>query len=117
MLAVMATVDLPVRERGVCCTPVRRLSPRKVDQLNEVLKALADPTRIEIVAILRDAKQPVCVCDLNGAFDLTQPTLSHHMAKLRGAGLVESEKRGIWSFYRLRDDLSPAARRLVDAIA
>lgn len=117
MLAVVATTALPVRERGVCCTPVRRLRPERVEQLSEALKALADPTRIEIVAILRDAKDPVCVCDLTGAFDLTQPTLSHHMAKLRGAGLVESEKRGIWVFYRLRDDLSPAARRLVDAIA
>lgn len=88
----------------------------RVEQLSEVLKALADPTRLEIVAILRDATEPVCVCDLTTTFDLSQPTLSHHMARLREAGLVESEKRGIWSFYRLRGDLPAPARRLVEAI-
>ncbi len=108
--------SVPVRERGVCCAPVRRLAPKRVEQLSELLKALADPTRVEIVAILREAKDPLCICDLTAAFDLTQPTLSHHMAKLREAGIVESEKRGIWTFYRLRDDLSPEARRLVNAV-
>ena len=116
MLAPMAAETLPVRERGVCCAPPRRLRPERVERLNEVLKALADPTRLEIVAILREATEPVCVCDLTAAFDLSQPTLSHHMAKLRDAGLVESEKRGIWAFYRLRGDLAPEARRLVEAI-
>ena len=105
------------RQRGVCCALPRRLRPEKVDQLTDVLKALADPTRVEIVSILRSAEQPVCICDLTAAFELSQPTLSHHMAKLRDAGLVEVEKRGIWAFYRLRTDLPAAARRLVEAIA
>ena len=88
----------------------------RVEQLSEILKALSDPTRLEIVAILRDATEPVCVCDLTSTFDLSQPTLSHHMARLRQAGLIESEKRGIWAFYRLRTDLSPQVRRFVEAI-
>lgn len=112
----MATVQLPVRERGVCCAPTRRLRPERVEALSDVLRALADPTRLEIVAILRGAEAPVCVCDLVASFDLSQPTLSHHMAKLREAGLVEVEKHGIWAFYRLRDDMPAGARRLVDAI-
>lgn len=92
------------------------MSAERVEQLSEVLKALADPTRLEIVAILRDATDPVCVCDLTSTFDLSQPTLSHHMARLRQAGLIESEKRGIWAFYRLRPDLPGHVKRFVEAI-
>jgi ArsR family transcriptional regulator, arsenate/arsenite/antimonite-responsive transcriptional repressor len=114
----MATaVPLPLRERGVCCAPPRRMSAGKVGELSTVLKALADPTRLEIVGILRNAKEPICICDLQVGFDLSQPTLSHHMATLRKAGLVESGKTGIWAFYALRKDLSGPVRRIVDAIA
>ncbi|MBI2773009.1 MAG: winged helix-turn-helix transcriptional regulator [Chloroflexi bacterium] len=89
----------------------------KVGELSTVLKALADPTRLEIMTILRDSKDPVCICDLQVGFDLSQPTLSHHMAKLRAAGLVESGQNGIYCFYALRKDLSGPVRRIVDAIA
>jgi ArsR family transcriptional regulator len=58
----------------------------------------------------------VCICDFTATFDISQPTVSHHMAKLREAGLVDVTKRGIWSFYRLAPDLSPATRRILDAI-
>jgi ArsR family transcriptional regulator len=104
------------RERGVCCAPARRLRPANAARLSEVLKALADPTRLEIVAILRAADEPVCVCDFVATFRLSQPTVSHHMARLREAGLVESEKRGIWAFYRLRRDLPAPTRRLIEAL-
>lgn len=110
----MATVVEAVpRQRGVCCAPRLRMRSEKADELSTVLKALADPTRLQMALILRDATDPVCICDFTGAFDLSQPTVSHHMARLREAGLVESEKIGIWSFYRLRDDLRPATRRLL----
>lgn len=112
----MATPVPAPRERGVCCTPPRRLRPERVAQLSDVLKALADPTRLEMAAILRDADEPVCICDLTAAFDLAQPTVSHHMARLREAGLVAAQKQGIWTFYRLRDDLPAPVRRLVDAV-
>jgi ArsR family transcriptional regulator len=115
----MATTELiPMadRERGVCCVPTRRLREGKVHQMSEVLKALADPTRLEMVTILKDATEPVCVCDFVATFGLSQPTVSHHMARLREAGLVESEKRGIWAFYRLRRDLPAVTRRLVEAL-
>lgn len=112
----MTVLPMAPRQRGVCCAPERRMSAERVEQLSEVLKALADPTRLEIVAILRDATDPVCVCDLTSTFDLSQPTLSHHMARLRQAGLIESEKRGIWAFYRLRPDLPGHVKRFVEAI-
>ncbi len=104
------------RERGVCCVPERRLRTQKVAQLSDVLKALADPTRLEMVAILRTADEPVCVCDFVATFGLSQPTVSHHMARLRATGIVECEKRGIWAFYRLRRDLPAATRRIIEAL-
>ena len=108
---------LPERERGVCCPPTIRLRPEKVAGTSEILKALADPTRLQMAIALRDAKEPLCICDFTATFDLSQPTVSHHMAKLKGAGLVEVTKGGIWSFYRLAPDLPPAGRRILEAIS
>src|SRR5439155_24556414 len=107
---------LPERERGVCCPPTLKARPQKIEQTSEILKALADPTRLQIALCLRDAKEPVCICDFTATFDISQPTVSHHMAKLREAGLVDVTKQGLWSFYRLSPDLSAAARRILDAI-
>lgn len=107
---------LPERERGVCCPPTLRSRPEKVEQTSEILKALADPTRLQMALALREAKEAICICDFTASFDLSQPTVSHHMAKLREAGLVEVTKRGIWSFYRLAPDLPTATRRILDAI-
>ncbi|HEV8470483.1 MAG TPA: metalloregulator ArsR/SmtB family transcription factor [Candidatus Limnocylindria bacterium] len=107
---------LPERERGVCCPPTIKARPEKVEQTSEILRALADPTRLQIAMALRDAQEPVCICDFTATFDISQPTVSHHMAKLREAGLVEVTKRGIWSFYRLAPDLPPATRRILQAL-
>jgi ArsR family transcriptional regulator len=63
-------------------------------------KALADPTRVEIVRRLSCCDE-CCVCDLNAVFDLAQPTISHHLKVLRDAGLVEAQRRGTWAYYRL----------------
>jgi ArsR family transcriptional regulator len=110
---------LPVveRERGVCCTVKLELAPAKSEQLAAVLKALADPTRLQMVLALRAATQPICVCDFTAAFGLSQPTVSFHMGKLRAAGLVEATKQGIWSYYRLRPHLSDGVRTIIDALA
>ena len=80
---------LPERVKGVCCPPSIMVPPAKVDASVEVLKALADPTRLQMVAVLKRSTRPVCICDFTAAFELSQPTISHHMAKLRDAGLVE----------------------------
>ncbi len=107
---------LPERERGVCCPPSLKVRPERVAGTTEILKALADPTRLQMALALRDATEPVCVCDFTASFDLSQPTVSHHMARLRDAGLVEVTKKGIWSFYRLRQDLPAPTRRLIEAL-
>src|SRR5260370_4855250 len=70
--------------------------------LAQVFKALGDPVRIRLVSLI-GAHQggEVCVCDLTTAFDLTQPTISHHLKVLRQAGIIDSERRGTWVYYRL----------------
>jgi ArsR family transcriptional regulator len=108
---------LPERERGVCCTVRLELAPTRAHEVATVLKALADPTRVQMVLALREAKSPACICDFTATFGLSQPTVSHHMRKLREAGLVEASRRGLWTYYRLRPHLSERARRIVDALA
>ena len=109
----MALKELTVlRERGVCCA-LPEVDPGWADKTAALLRALADPTRLTMVAALWKAEQPVCICDFTATLELTQPTISHHMARLKDAGLVEADKKGIWAYYRLRDDLSPATRRLL----
>ena len=70
--------------------------------LARVFKALGDPVRLRLVSLI-GAHQggEVCVCDLTTAFDLTQPTISHHLKVLREAGIITSERRGTWVYYRL----------------
>jgi ArsR family transcriptional regulator len=70
-----------------------------------------------MVGMLRRAKKPVCICDFTAAFELTQPTISHHMGKLREVGLVEVTRRGIWSYYRLHPELDWKSRALLDLLA
>ena len=113
----MALVELPVRKRGVCCDLELAPEPAKLVQTVEVLKALADPTRLSMVATLRKHGEPACICDLVAVYELTQPTISHHMAVLREAGLVECEKRGLYGFYWLRQDVPAPIRRLIDDLA
>jgi ArsR family transcriptional regulator, arsenate/arsenite/antimonite-responsive transcriptional repressor len=111
---VKATV--PERVKGVCCPPAIPLPLAKVDASVEVLKALADPTRLQMVGVLKRASGPVCICDFTAAFDLSQPTISHHMAKLKEAGLVDVSRAGIWAYYRLAGDLDKKTRALLDVL-
>ncbi|HEX3805691.1 MAG TPA: metalloregulator ArsR/SmtB family transcription factor [Gaiellaceae bacterium] len=91
---------LPVLQ-PLCCGPdVPVLPARAAEEIAALFKALADPTRVAIVNRLAAAEE-ACVCDLTAAFDLSQPTVSHHLKLLRDAGLVEAERRGTWSYYRL----------------
>jgi ArsR family transcriptional regulator len=71
-------------------------------RLAQAFKALGDPVRLRLASLIaaRDGGE-VCVCDLTSAFDLTQPTISHHLRVLREAGLIDSERRGTWVYYRL----------------
>jgi ArsR family transcriptional regulator len=88
----------------ICCDPTTEPMPREAAaDLAGTFKALADPTRVAIVNRLSTMPE-VCVCDLTAAFDLSQPTVSHHLRILRDAGLVEAERRGTWAYYRLVPD-------------
>jgi ArsR family transcriptional regulator len=70
--------------------------------LARVFKALGDPVRLRLVSLIgARAGGEVCVCDLTSAFDLSQPTISHHLKVLREAGLIDSDRRGTWVYYRL----------------
>jgi ArsR family transcriptional regulator len=109
----VAIKELPmVRERGACCDlPVVKES--WANETSDLMKALADPTRLTILASLWKSDDPICICDFTAGLGLTQPTISHHMAKLKAARLVESEKRGIWIYYRLRNKLAPSTRQVL----
>src|SRR5712691_12768408 len=101
-----------LRQRGACCElPVVKES--WANQTSDLMKALADPTRLTMLASLWKADAPICICDFTAGLELTQPTISHHMARLKDAGLVESEKRGIWIYYRLSDKLPTPTRELL----
>jgi ArsR family transcriptional regulator, arsenate/arsenite/antimonite-responsive transcriptional repressor len=84
-----------------CCAPVVYPDVDRPQALRmaEVAKALGDPIRLQIVDVLRKHAGKVCVCELVPLFDVSQPTLSHHLKKLRDAGIVDSERRGLWAYY------------------
>ncbi len=67
-----------------------------------IFKALSDETRLRILALLSSGE--LCVCDLMAALELPQSTVSRHLAYLRNAGLVDDERRGVWMFYRLKQE-------------
>ena len=97
---------LPVLDPGqrACCPPLTQapLGEGEAAELAQVLKALADPVRLRLLSLIgaHDGGE-ACVCDLTGAFDVTAPTISHHLKVLREAGLIISERRGTWVYYRL----------------
>lgn len=98
--------SLPVVQPPACCAPgAPVLDPAAAAALAAGFKALADPTRVAIVNRLAAAAAgEVCVCDLTDAFDLGQPTISHHLKVLREAGLVAAARRGKWAYYRIEPD-------------
>jgi ArsR family transcriptional regulator len=90
---------------AVCCSPLSAgpLSAEQASVVAPLLKALADPVRLRLMSLV--ASHPggeACVCDLNDAFDLSQPTISHHLKVLHDAGLLDRDKRGVWVYYRAR---------------
>ena len=100
-------VDLelaPKRKRAAgerCCEPVVYPDVEREQALRmaAVARALGDPIRLQLVDVLRRHAGQVCVCELVPLFDVSQPTLSHHLKRLRQAGIVDSERRGLWAYY------------------
>ncbi|MEW2359895.1 metalloregulator ArsR/SmtB family transcription factor [Spirillospora sp. NPDC029432] len=86
-----------------CCAPLSdsALSEAEAADLAKVFKALSDPVRLRLLNMIASAEGgEACVCDLTGPFELTAPTISHHLKVLRQAGVIEGERRGTWVYYR-----------------
>ena len=89
-----------------CCEPVvyPDIERGHAERMASVAKALGDPIRLQLVDVLRKHAGKVCVCELVPLFDLSQPTISHHLKVLREAGIVASERRGLWAYYYVLPD-------------
>ncbi len=89
-----------------CCDPVAYpdVEPAEAERIAEVAKALGDPIRLQLVDVLRKHAGKVCVCELTPLFEVSQPTVSHHLKVLRDAGIVDSERRGLWAYYYVRPE-------------
>ncbi len=108
-------IELTPVETAACCSPLAR-EPMPAEQAERVaylFKALADPVRLRLLSlVLSHEGGEACVCDLNEAFDLAQPTISHHLKVLNTCGLLDREKRGVWVYYRARPDALRAVSSL-----
>jgi ArsR family transcriptional regulator len=102
---------------GPCCTPLSAapLDRVRAEDLATLLKAVADPTRLQLMSLVAAAGDgEACVCDLTAPLGLTQPTVSHHLKVLVDAGLLHRERRGIWAYYSLVRDRFDQIRTLLD---
>ena len=107
---------LPKAKRAAgerCCEPVvlPEVDPVGAERIAAVAKALGDPIRLQLVDVLRRHAGEVCVCELEPLFEIAQPTLSHHLRKLREAGILGVERRGLWAYYYVLPDALEELRR------
>lgn len=101
-----------------CChAPTLPLADEVARDEARLFRALGDETRLQIVRLLAQQTEPLCVCHLEASFELSQPTISHHLKVLREAGLVTTERRGVWIYYQLDRDRFQALRGLVEAVS
>ncbi|MQA25416.1 MAG: metalloregulator ArsR/SmtB family transcription factor [Micromonosporaceae bacterium] len=84
-----------------CCAPLtaRALDEAQAADVAKAFKALGDPVRLRLLSLITSAQGEICVCDLTGGFEVSGPTISHHLKILREAGLVDCERRGTWVYY------------------
>jgi ArsR family transcriptional regulator len=111
--SLTATVELKEQPRSAgCCAealPVR-LSAEAAQHFSDDLQVLAHPIRMQILDILGRSASQVCVCDLEAALPVKQPTVSHHLRLLREAGLIDCERRGLWAYYFVQREALAALR-------
>ena len=114
-----ATIEIPLVDRlQACCTSLVGEAIPQADAViaASVFKALADPARVRLISMIAKAgPEGACVCDLNEALDLAQPTVSHHLKVLLEAGLVERERRASWAYYRTRPGALEGIARILSA--
>jgi ArsR family transcriptional regulator len=118
--SAVSPLTLTPVETAACCSPLMRepLSSEQADRLAPLLKALADPVRLRLVSIVAASEGgEACVCDLNDAFELSQPTISHHLKVLHDAGLLDRTKRGVWVYYAVRREVLTDVATLIGGSA
>jgi ArsR family transcriptional regulator len=102
-----SVLELTPVETVACCSPLAKqpLTSEQAERIAPLLKALADPVRLRLLSLVAShADGEACVCDLNDAFDLSQPTISHHLKVLHEVGLLDRTKRGVWVYYSIKSD-------------
>jgi ArsR family transcriptional regulator len=102
-----------------CCTPPTAVDPLPEGEraeLASVFHALGDPTRLEVFRLIAGQSAPICVCDITSRFEVTQPTISHHLKVLREAGLVTVSRQGIWAYYGVNDAGLDALRNVLGVL-
>jgi ArsR family transcriptional regulator len=113
-------VLLTPAESAACCSPLAAepMTMEQAEQVAPLLKALADPVRLRLMSLVASREGgEACVCDLNDAFELSQPTISHHLKVLHDAGLLDRDKRGVWVYYRARPQALAAIGTLIGCAA
>ena len=114
-----STLTLTPVDAVACCSPLlaEPLTSEQAGQLAPLMKALADPVRLRLLSLVAaHADGEACVCDLNDAFDLSQPTISHHLKVLHEAGLLDRSKRGTWVYYRIKADVLAGVAGLLGGV-
>ena len=100
-------LDLTPSQAVACCSPLARepLSQERAEAIAPILKAIAEPVRLRLLSLVAShADGEACVCELTEAFDLSQPTITHHLKVLHEVGLLDRDKRGVWVYYRIRTE-------------
>jgi len=115
-----SVLQLTPVETVACCAPLATepLSADAAERIAPLLKALADPVRLRLLSLVAShGDGEACVCDLNDAFDLSQPTISHHLKVLHEAGLLDRTKRGVWVYYRIKAEALADLGALIGGVA
>lgn len=104
-MSISPSRELSPTEAVACCSPLARepLSQERAEAVAPLLKAIAEPVRLRLLSLVASHQDgEACVCDLTAAFNLSQPTITHHLKVLHDVGLLDREKRGVWVYYRTR---------------
>ena len=116
-MAVANNLLIQLAELANCCqAPSGALESPVAEQISADLQLLGHPIRLQILTMLRQQNGDVCVCDLEAALPVKQPTVSHHLRLLREAGLIEAERRGQWAYYRIAAEPFGALRQRLAAL-
>jgi len=115
-----SVLELTPVQTVACCSPLTQepLTLEAAERIAPLVKAIADPVRLRLLSIVACHEGgEACVCDLNDAFDLSQPTISHHLKVLHDVGLLDRTKRGVWVYYRIRSEALADLGSLIGGVA